>query len=140
YRRQVGRLRGPEGLPFEAAALRAVVGRARADQIAARNRYVASWKRLAAAVNAPGMPPGPLAGRADDAPPRFHYDALQERMVAGHTDITAARNAVGQAEQALVLERRRPVPDLQNHFYFQDDNQANSFQMGVQIGIQVPVW
>jgi cobalt-zinc-cadmium efflux system outer membrane protein len=140
YRRQVGRLRGPEGLSFEAAAMRAVVGQARANLIAARNRYIASWKRLAAAVNAPGMPPAPLVGRADDVPPQFLYTALQERMVATHTDITAARNAIAQAEQALVLERRRPVPDLLNHFYFQDDNQANSFQVGIQLGVQVPVW
>jgi cobalt-zinc-cadmium efflux system outer membrane protein len=140
YRRQVAMLRGPLAAPFEAAALRAVVGQSRANLIAARNRYVAAWKRLAAAVNAPGMPPGPLAGRADETPPRLHYDALQDRMVAAHTDITAARNSVAQAEQTLVLERRRPVPNLENNFYFQDDNQANSFQMGVQIGVQVPVW
>jgi cobalt-zinc-cadmium efflux system outer membrane protein len=140
YRRQVGRLGDVEGLPFEAAALRAVDGQSRANLIAARNRYVAAWKRLAAAVNAPGMPLAPLAGRADDAPPRLHYDALQERMVAVHTDITAARNTIAQAEQALVLERRRPVPDVQNNFYFQDDTQAKSYQMGIQIGIQVPVW
>jgi cobalt-zinc-cadmium efflux system outer membrane protein len=140
YRRQVAMVRGGTAAAFEAAALRAVVGQVRANLIQARNRYASAWRQLAATANAPDLPLAVLAGRPDDTAPALRYEALRDRLLAVHTDLAAAQNQVAQAERSLTLERRRPIPDLENNFYFQNDTQANSFQLGVQVGVQVPVF
>jgi len=140
YQRQVGMVRGGLSTPAEAAALRAVTNQTRVNLIVGRNRYVSAWKQLAATANAPDMVPAPLAGRVSEAVPRYNYDALRARMLAVHTDLAAAQNSITQAESSLRLEQVRPVPNLENNFYFQRDTQLQSFQMGIQIGVQVPVW
>jgi cobalt-zinc-cadmium efflux system outer membrane protein len=145
YQRQVGMARGGLSTPAEAAALRAVTNQTRANLIVARNRYVSSWKQLAATANAPDMPPAPLAGRIAENGPRYNYDALRARMLAGHTDIAVARYQITQAERSLTQERRRPIPDLQNNFYLERDTLAQSLrqpsvQFGAQVGVTVPLW
>ena len=140
YRRQVSMVKGGQAAPYEAAALRAVVGQVRAGLIQARTRYSSAWKQLAATLNAPDLPPAPLAGRVDEAAPRLRFDALRDRVFAVHTDLAVARNQIAQAEATLVVERRRPLPNLENNVYFQEDSQVNSFQLGVQVGVVVPVW
>lgn len=145
YRRQVAALRGPQAVPFEAAALRAVVVQTRTNVVAARNRYVSAWKQLAATLSAPEMPPAPLAGRADEALPRLWYEALKGQLLAGHTDLAVARQQAAQAERTLTLQRRRVVPDLQTNVYLEQDTQARaqglpSFQFGYQVGMAVPVF
>lgn len=140
YQRQVAMLRGGQSAAFEVAALEAVVEQTRTSLIQSRNRYVSAWKQLAASANAPDMPPAPLAGRVDAPLPRYRYDVLRDRLLAVHTDLRIARNDIAQAETALTQAQRVPIPDLQNHFYFQNDNQANSFQMGISLGAPIPVW
>jgi cobalt-zinc-cadmium efflux system outer membrane protein len=145
YNRQMALLRTGNAAAFEASALRAVVGQVRTNLIQARQRYVSAWKQLAATLNAADMPPAPLAGRVDMPIPRYRYDVLRDRMLATHTDLGVARNQLAQAEQTLVLERRRPVPDLQNNFYVEKDTQTASLglpsvQFGYQVGVSVPLW
>ncbi|MDB5308088.1 MAG: czcC 2 [Gemmataceae bacterium] len=140
YRRQVALVKGGTAAPFEASALLALTGQAELTLVQARNRHASAWRQLAATINAPEMPPTPLAGQADEALPRFHYEALRERLVATHTDLVAARNMATQAERSLVHERVRPIPDIQNQWYFQDDTFIKSFQFGAQIGVQVPLF
>lgn len=140
YRRQVAMVKGGQAVPFEASALRAVVGQARVALIQARNRYTSAWKQLAAALNNPDMAPAPLAGKVDEVVPKYRYEALQERLLAAHTDLASVKNQVVQAESSLVLERRRPIPDIQNNWYVQNDIQVKSSQFGVQIGMYVPVF
>jgi cobalt-zinc-cadmium efflux system outer membrane protein len=145
YRRQVALVRGGQAAPYEAAALLSLVGQAETTLAASRNRYVSAWKQLAAAVNAPAMPPAPLAGRSDAPLPRYQFEALQARLLATHTDIVVARNSITQAQRTVTREQVRPIPDVQNYWYFQRDTlayhqQQPSFQAGFQIGVTVPLF
>lgn len=140
YRRQVAMVKGGTAVPFEASAIEALVGQSRANLFQSRNRYVSAWKQLAAGINAPDMPPAALAGRVDTPMPRYQYDALRERMLANHTDLAVVRNTITQAEQTLRLEQVRPTPDVLNNLYFQRDFQSRTYQVGYQMGFQVPVW
>ena len=94
YRRQVAKVRDGTAAAFEAAALRAVVGQVRANLVLARNRHISAWKRLAATLNAPDMPPTPLAGRVDEVVPGYRYEALRERLLAVHTDLAQVQNQI----------------------------------------------
>ena len=140
YRRQVALVKGGTAAPFEASALLAVTGQAELILIQARNRYTSAWKQLAASINAPNMPSAPLAGRVDETLPRYGYEALKERLLAIHPDLVAARNSVTQAERSLLQERIKPIPDIQNNWYFEQDTLLNNFQFGTQIGVAVPIF
>jgi cobalt-zinc-cadmium efflux system outer membrane protein len=108
--------------------------------IQARAAYAAAWKQLAATVNAPDLPPAPLAGRSEEVVPPYRYADLRDRLLAGHTDLAAARNGVAQAEVAVALERRKPFPDLRTEWYVQNDTLVNSAQTGGKFGFVVPVF
>jgi outer membrane protein, heavy metal efflux system len=145
YRRQVELVKGGTAAAYEASALLAVTGYADLVLAQSRQRYNSAWKQLAATINAPNMGPAPLLGKVDETLPRYHYEALREQMLAIHTDLVVARNLVAQAERVVNREQLKPLPDLQNQFYFQQDTQARAqgqqnFQMGAQIGVTVPLF
>ena len=145
YRRQVALVKGGTAAPFEASALLAITGQAELALSQSRNGHTSAWKQLAASINAADLPPAPLVGKADEALPRYRYEALRQQMLAGHTDILVARNSVVQAERTILREQAKPIPDVQNQFYFQQDTAAKAqglpnFQMGAQIGVQVPLF
>ena len=140
FRRQLELVRTGAASTFEASALRAVQGQARVSLIQSRNRYTSAWKQLAATLNAPDMIPAPLAGRVDAPLPQYRYEALRDHLLANHTEIAVARNSSVQAERSLAQERRKPIPDLQNDWYFQDDTLLKSFQFGATIGMQIPLY
>jgi cobalt-zinc-cadmium efflux system outer membrane protein len=140
YLRQVASVRVGTALPFEAAALRAIYGQSEIALVQARNRYVSAWKQMAATLNAPDLPPGPLAGVVDQPAPRYHFAALRELMLARHTDLAVVSQQVAQAEYAVTQARRKVVPDVTYYNYFEHDNFVSSFQWGGQVGVTFPVF
>ena len=70
YRIQMEQLRGGEAAAYEPMQLRVLALQARTALIQARNRYFSAWNQLAAAVNAPNLPPTQLAGNPNVAFPR----------------------------------------------------------------------
>jgi cobalt-zinc-cadmium efflux system outer membrane protein len=129
-----GQAAGYEPLQLYAQAVQARTAVAQAEAV-----YRAAWLQLAAAVGQPDLPPAPLAGRADIAPPVFEQESLKARVTVEHTDVLTARNAIAQAQRNLVLQRKLRVPDLQTNTYQQYDNAAQAYQFGLQLGITLPV-
>ena len=143
YRRQVAMVKNGSSAAFEASALLAITGQAELGLSQARNRHTSTWKQLAASINAMDLPPAPLAGRVEENVPRYRYETLRDQMLAIHTDLLVARNSAAQAQRTITREQVKPIPDIQNQFYFQQDTQAKAlglqnFQMGAQIGVAVP--
>ncbi len=60
-------------------------------------------------------------------------------MFDQHTDLLTARNQIAQAQTNVTLQRRMPIPDLQTNSYHQYDNLAQTYQFGVQLGVQLPL-
>lgn len=140
YRREVAMVRAGQAAPFEAAAMRAVVGQTRTNLFQARNRYVSAWKQLAATLNSPGIGPLPLAIDVGEVNPRLHFDVVKDMLLARHTDLAVATNGVIQAEADLRRQQVEPIPNMQNNLYFQRDTQTQTYQVGYQMGFQIPVW
>ncbi len=118
-----------------------------AQAVQARNAYAqgqetakAAWKQLAAAVGQPDLAPMDLAGQAAAAAPAIDEDAAKARILEQHTDILIARNTIAQNRTNLVLQRRLPIPDIGTNQYHQYDNAAQTYQFGLQIGIQLPLY
>lgn len=123
-----------EPFQFHAQAVQArnAVAQAEAAETAAR-------KQLAAAVGQQDVPLGLLLGRSDGPAPALNAEILKCRLLDQHTDLLTARNQIAQAQTNLILQRRQPIPDLQTNTYHQYDNLAQTYQFGVQLGVQLPL-
>jgi cobalt-zinc-cadmium efflux system outer membrane protein len=130
-------------VPYEPAQLRTLVEAARATLVAAQNSYVASWKKLAATVGVPDLPPSQLAGEANAPPPKINYQDALERMWSVHPDVLAGRNMIAQARYQLRLDRVKPIPDVYIYGTFQKDFTTPGFQnvsYNTQLGVPLPIF
>src|SRR5262249_28065456 len=107
-----------------------------------RNRYVSAWKQLAATLGLPGLPPTELHGSADMSITAFDYQAVLEHVLAGHTIIQAAGNAVQKAQIDLRLAQVTPVPDVNGNLAVQRDDTTTprDYTYCVQVGVPIPVF
>jgi len=136
-------LRSGQSVPYEPAQLRTLVDAAKATLLAAQNSYVAAWKKLAATVGVPDLPPTQLAGRADAPPPEINYQQALERMWRIHPDVLAGRNMQAQARFQLNLDRVKPIPDVYVYGVFQKDFTTPGFpnvSYNTQLGVPLPIF
>ncbi|WP_168218801.1 TolC family protein [Limnoglobus roseus] len=139
YRLQLKQVAVGQAAGYEPLQLYAQAVQARNALAQAEATYKAAWRQVAAAAGQPTLPLAPLCGRADVSPPPFLEGGLKDRMLEQHTDLLSVRNTMAQAQTNLVLQKRMPIPDLQTSTYQQYDNAAQTYQFGVQIGVQLPV-
>lgn len=139
YRLQLKQVAAGETAGYEPLPLHAQAVQARNAVIQAEAAHKAAWKQLAAAIGQPDLPHTMLAGRADAAVPLFEADGLKARVTEDHTEVLTARNSIAQARVNLTLQQRTSTPDLLFNNYQQYDNAAQTYQFGVQLGIQLPV-
>lgn len=115
---------------------------ARGNLVQARNRYLSAWRQLAASLNRPDMPPTQIAGRGDAAAPFYDFDQLRETMLANHTDLATAQNAILRERYQLQLAKVTPIPDIKYYMYIERDWSTPPFntQVGIQAGGAIPVF
>src|SRR5207237_1959391 len=82
YRLQVEQLQEGQAAAYEPLQLRVLAIQARNALVQARQRYLAAWKGLAAALGLPAMPLTELAGRVDMPLPLFEYDKALGQLLA----------------------------------------------------------
>jgi len=134
--------KGGQSAAYEPLQVYVLAAQARTALIQARNRYVSAWKQLAAVLSDPRMPPTELAGRADVPVPEYPYEAALARILSAHTDVGTAQNTILRAQYSLRLAEVTPIPDIQDHFYVEQDltTQPHRTQVGVQVGVALPLW
>ncbi len=139
YRLQLGQVAAGLAAGYEPLQLYAQAEQARNAVIQSEAAYRAAWRQLAAAVGRPDLPPAPLEGSAEAAPPVFDADRLRAWVLEQHTEVLTARNTLAQAQVNHTLQRRNVIPDLGTNQYHQYDNAAQTYQFGVQLGIELPL-
>jgi cobalt-zinc-cadmium efflux system outer membrane protein len=140
YQLQLKLLAAGQAAEYEPLQLHAQSVLARNAVVQAKATWKAEWRKLAAAVGQPDLPPARLSGEADGPPPTFDEAAAKAAVLESHTDLLTARNTIEQAKANLTLQRATPIPDLQTNQYHQYDNVAQVYQFGVQLGIQLPLF
>jgi cobalt-zinc-cadmium efflux system outer membrane protein len=135
-------LRGGLSAPYEPMYLRSLAAQARLALVQARNRRTSAWKQLAAAIGLPGLPPTTLAGRIDIPVPLFDNKCVLAHVLAHHTDLLTAGNALQQAYYNLELAKVTPIPDPTVHLLIQKDRTGPPFAVdpSVQVSIPIPIW
>ncbi|MFO0797104.1 MAG: TolC family protein [Gemmataceae bacterium] len=139
YRRQLAETAAGQTAGYEPLQVHAMAEQARNALTQAEANYRGAWRQLAAAVGRPDLPPAPLAGSAHQPPPDFDADRLRAWVLEQHTDVLTARNTQAQAQANLVLQRRSVIPDVTTNQYHEYDNLAQTYQFGLQVGLQLPL-
>jgi outer membrane protein, heavy metal efflux system len=143
YRVQVEQLEGGQAAAYEPMQLRALTVQSRAAMIQARNRYIAEWKQLAAAVGVPELPVSRLSDRAGAIGPAADYDAALAYLVNYHTDVVAARNTEHREQLKLRLAEVAPIPDVEVYAALQKDfttPPVTRTTYNLQVGVPVPLF
>jgi cobalt-zinc-cadmium efflux system outer membrane protein len=140
YQLQLKRVAAGIASSYEPLQLYAQAVQARNAHTIAEANYKSSWRQLAAAVGQPNLPISTLTGDAEVPAPSIDWETTKVRVVDHHTEMLTARNTASQAQSNLTLQRRMPIPDLQTNTYHQYDNLAQTYQFGVQLGIDIPVF
>jgi cobalt-zinc-cadmium efflux system outer membrane protein len=142
YEVQVDYLDKGLGAGYEPMQLRPLALAARLNLIQARNQYLAAWKQLAANMGLRDMPPSEVAGRVDLPVPVFDHDQVRARVLANHTDVLTAYNALQKAQYNLQLARVTPLPDVELRILAQKDytTPPNQIAHSVTVSVPVPIW
>lgn len=105
-----------------------------------QNRYVASWRSLAAVVGAPEMQPTPLIGNLEDGIPQFTWEETFERLLATSPQLAAAQAGVARAQAALSRECAERIPNVELQVGVQQDNVTGDTIAGVQLAVPIPIY
>ncbi|MBX3432266.1 MAG: TolC family protein [Pirellulales bacterium] len=142
FRTQARLVEGGEAAAYEPLELRVFLLQARAAVVQARQSDGAAQRKLAAALGLPELPVGRLLGRPDMPIPAIDYDAARAVMLARHTELTASRNSVVQAQRLLQLALVAPRPDLDATLAVQHDDtfDPGATTVNVQVGGPIPVF
>ena len=139
YQVQVALTKGGQAAVYEPMQLRVFAFQARSNLLQARNRHIAAWKQLAAAVGVPGLPPTVLAGGVDAAVPLVEYNRALPYVLSTNTDVITAENNIRQARINVNLAYANRIPDIQTHVAVQKDFTVPPFNTCVNIAISAPV-
>jgi cobalt-zinc-cadmium efflux system outer membrane protein len=129
-----------EAAGYEPLQMYAQAAQARNVYVQASNRYIASWKQLAATLGNPALPLQALEGRVDAAPPHYEAEPAWRRISEFHTDVLTAENSISRADFQLRLAKATPVPDVSISAAFQRDYSTGNDQASVQVGVVLPLF
>jgi cobalt-zinc-cadmium efflux system outer membrane protein len=127
---------------YEPAALRGQAYTARLAYKQAIQSYVTAWQQLVTAIGLRRMPLTEVAGRVDAFIPYYDYDAVLAHVLAEHTDVRTARNAIDKARYNLKLAQVTPWPDVDvrvailKEFALPPEKYVHT----VQVGMPIPIW
>jgi cobalt-zinc-cadmium efflux system outer membrane protein len=114
--------------------------RFRADLEAARQEEAAAWRRLAAGVGTPDLPPAPLAGSLEDGLPDYDFDKARAFVLAEHPEIRSAQVGVTRAQLALRREEVEKVPNVTVDAGYQRNFNDREDEAHFQVSVPVPLW
>lgn len=142
YRAQVDLASGGEAAAYEPMQVRVFAWQARAAEARSRNEYLAAWRRLAAAMGLPDMPPTQTAGQVDGEIPAVEYETVLALMLSRHTDLGIAQNDIEQSRLLLQLARVTPLPNLDVTTVVQRDYtfEPGTYTYNLLLGGELPVF
>ena len=114
--------------------------RLRADLDATEYELPAAFRRLAAVVGVSEFPDGRVAGTLGDVLPAYELDRVLAYVLAVHPDMTAAQVGVKRAQLLLRRATVEPIPNVTVSAAYIRQNQNDSNDFGLSVGMPVPVW
>jgi cobalt-zinc-cadmium efflux system outer membrane protein len=106
---------------------------------AARNRYDAAWRRIAATIGAPDMQPARAVGDLESAIPELSWEVSLSRLLSASPELGAARAAVQRACWLVQRARAEPIPNIDVQASAQHDNESGDDVASVTVMLPVPI-
>jgi len=105
----------------------------------AEARARGEWRRLAAMLGSPDLPPQPLVGALDTERRPDEFEMIWMRLRATSPELRRASARIARARARIGRERAQNVPDIDAQLALQQDT-ATDYTLGyAQIGIMLPV-
>ncbi|HYO25953.1 MAG TPA: TolC family protein [Lacipirellulaceae bacterium] len=114
--------------------------RANLDLVQAESNYRGGWRRLAAAIGQPELPPAALAADVDALDWSLSWDETLRQLWGESPEIAAALAEIEKARCALARARVEPVPDLNAQASVQYDSATEDTIAGAQVTMPIPLW
>ncbi len=143
YRAQTSQVVASLAAPYEPYQVRVLAMQARTQLIQSQHDYESAWRKLAATLNCPDMPPAPLAGRVDVGVPFINYEEAKCRLLQVHASLLMARNTVVKAQYQLKLAKLTPsMPDVDVNTVIEHDFTTPPFNtvVSIQAGVPLPIF
>jgi len=135
-------MKAGEVAAYEPMQIRVLSMQARGALVQAHNRYIATWKQLAATLGTPGVPLTAVEGRIDMPVPHFDHDQVLSFVLEKHSEIVAAQFGVEKARLIARLAEVQPFPDVTVNVGVQKDYTAPPFGAvaNINVGVPIPFW
>lgn len=117
----------------------AVFERAGVNKREAEARARGEWRRLAAMMGSPDLPPQPLLGDLATGRRPDDFEIIWLRLRAASPELRRAAAGVARARARIGREQAQNVPDVDAQFALQQDTATNYTIGYAQIGVAVPV-
>lgn len=105
----------------------------------ARNERLAAWRRLAAVLGMPMMPPKTLVGEFEETAAELAWEQSLQRLLSESPEVAAAFVQVERARWAVERARAQTVPDVNLQGIVQHDNATGSANGSLLVAIPIPV-
>jgi cobalt-zinc-cadmium efflux system outer membrane protein len=116
------------------------LNRYRAELEATEQEYVAAFRRLAANMGVPNLPPTPLAGSLDTAVPDYDFERAKQVVINIHPRL---RSAQVEVQRTRLLRRRaevEPFPNVTVGAGYLRHNKDREDDWAFQVSVPVPLW
>lgn len=105
----------------------------------ARNKHQAAWRRLAAVLGTPTMPPQPLAGQIEETQAKLAWEQTLQRLLSESPEIAAAFVQVERARWAVDRARAQKIPDVNLQGLVQHDNSTRAANGALLVTLPIPI-
>lgn len=106
----------------------------------ARHALEGAWRRLAAVLGRPDIPPTPLAGPVDHPLPTFDWEETLARLWAHSPELARARVAVQRARCELARQYALRTPNLGVEAAVKNDTLTHYTVADIAIALPLPVF
>jgi cobalt-zinc-cadmium efflux system outer membrane protein len=114
--------------------------RLQSDSEAVRREHAAAWGRLSASVGVPDLPPTPLTGSLEAAPPDYIFESARAAMLEVHPDIRSAQVGITRAQLALRRAEVERIPNVTLAGGYSRNFNDRENQATYQVSVPLPVW
>lgn len=114
--------------------------RFRAEREATQRELTAAFRRMAANLGLPNLPPTPLEDLLALPDPSYEFEPARSLVASVHPQLRAAQVGVSRAQVALRRAEAEPIPNVSLGAGYVRNNKDRADEWAFQVGVPIPVF